>query len=489
MNSNNKDHQQTLLRRLPASFKISFSIMLLSVAAAIAATAPQFKTLADFNTTSAYQPYYGSLVQGLDGNFYGTTVVGGANSQGTVFKVTPAGKITVIYSFCSLASCVDGEEPYAGLTLGTDGNFYGTTYYDGAICDCGTVFKITPAGVLTTLHSFGVTDGYNPWGALVQGTDGYFYGTTSNGGANRSGTVFKINSSGSEFTSLYSFCSLSGCADGEDPRGGLVQGSNGLFYGTTLSGGPDAGAGTVYSISSTGTITTVFSFTNSGDQGEAPYGSLVDIAGNLYGTTELGGSGCSGCGTVFQIVMPAGTLNTLLSFDGTDGQEPLGSLIQATDGNLYGTTESGGANSAGTIFKISTTGTFTSLYNFCSKSQCTDGGGPFGGLAQDTSGNFYGTTSYGPGDAGAGTLFRLSDGLGPFVKTLPTSGKVGAKVDILGTALTGATSVTFNGTAATFEVKSANLISTDVPAGATSGNVQVTVGATTLTSNVRFTVR
>ncbi len=229
------------------------------------------------------------------------------------------------------------------------------------------------------------------------------------------------------------------------------------------------------------------SFANSGDQGQAPYGSLVDIAGNLYGTTELGGAGCSGCGTVFQIVMPSGTLNTLLSFDGTDGQEPLGSLIQATDGNLYGTTESGGANSAGTIFKISTSGTFTTLYNFCSKSQCTDGGGPYGGLAQDTSGNFYGTTSYGPGDAGAGTLFELSAGLGAFVKTLPGSGAVGEKVQILGNNLSGATSVTFNGKAAEFTAHSTYIV-THVPSGATSGTVAVSVAGKTLKSNVAFRV-
>lgn len=476
--------QSHVYRRSP-SVKILLAVLLLCVAGAIAGSKPQFVTLADFNTTDNYQPYYVTLVQGIDGNLFGTSMLGASN-EGTVFKTTPGGKITTTYSFCSLTNCDDGKDPFVGLTLGTDGNFYGTTYYDGAICDCGTVFKITPAGVLTTLHSFGVTDGYNPWGELVEGSDGYFYGTTSNGGTNRSGTVFKINSSGSKFTSLYSFCNLDGCADGSDPRGGLVQAANGLFYGVTISGGADAGAGTVYSISSTGKFATVFSFINSGAEGQAPYGSLaLGADGDLYGTTQLGGSGCggNGCGTVFKVT-PGGKMTTLHFFDGTDGQDPLGTLIQATDGNLYGTTEAGGANSSGTIFSISTSGTFTNLYNFCSKPQCTDGANPYGGLVQDTNGDFYGTTG-----EGAGTLFRLSVGLGPFVKTLPTSGKAGAKVDILGTALTGATSVTFNGTTATFEVKSATLISVDVPAGATSGDVQVTVGDTTLTSNVPFTVR
>jgi uncharacterized repeat protein (TIGR03803 family) len=471
---------QTLARTRFTTLKIFLALSLLCVVAA-AASGTTFKTLADFVTTGNYGPNYMSLAQGLDGNLYGTTFSGGANNEGTVFKTTPAGTVTTIYSFCSLANCADGEQPYDGVILGTDGNFYGTTFYGGANgCCIGTVFKITPAGKLTTLHSFGAIDGISPWGALVQGTDGNFYGTTSAGGLNSSsGTVFKISPSG-EFTSLYSFCSLSNCADGKYPRGGLVQASNGLFYGVTLSGGA-FGSGSVYSISSTGTLSTVFSFNDT--DGYTPYGSLVEIAGDFYGTTSAGGSGCSGngCGTVFQVT-PGGTMTTLHFFDGTDGYDALGTLIEGTDGNLYGTTTLGGTNSAGTIFKISTSGTFDTLYNFCSQPQCTDNSDPYGGLTQAASGNFYGTTNN-----GAGTLYELSTGLHPFVKTLPGSGAVGAKVQILGYNLAGATSVTFNGTAAEFTAKSTSIV-THVPTGATSGTVEVTVGANRLKSNVAFRV-
>lgn len=474
--------QNAQMRRGTSLFKMSVAISLLCAATTIA-SAQMFKTLADFNTTNAYEPYQQALVQGTDGNLYGTTLLGGKNDQGTVFKTTPNGVITTIYSFCSQPNCVDGEEPFAGLVLGTDGNFYGTTFYGGSSAE-GTVFKITSAGLLTTLHSFSGSDGANPQGALVQGADGSYYGTTSTAGANQGGTIFKITAARA-FTTIYNFCS-STCTDGQYPRAGMIQASNGLFYGTTIIGGAFS-AGTVFSVTSTGVLTTLFSFNET--DGYTPYGPLVEVGGNFYGTTALGGgSGCSaGCGTVFEFTPPE-TLTTLHTFDGTDGESAFAGLVLGTDGNLYGTTEGGGTNSSGTIFQITTAGALTTLYNFCSQVQCIDGGGPFGGLLQDTSGSFYGTTGYGPGSGGAGTLYGLSMALGPFVKFLPASGKVGAEVGILGTKLTGATSVTFNGTPAQILKNSATLILTRVPAGATTGNVQVTVPGKTLASNVAFTV-
>jgi uncharacterized repeat protein (TIGR03803 family) len=192
---------------------------------------------------------HAGLVQGTNGDFYGTAQQGGANNDGTVFRITPSGTLKTLYSFCSQSNCTDGYYPYGGLVQGTDGNFYGTTSYGGANNNDGTVFRITPSGTLTTLHSFDGTDGYYPNAALVEGTDGNFYGTTTYGGANNNdGTVFKITPSGT-LTMLYSFCMQSGCTDGENPyAAALIQDTNGTFYGTTQYGGAN-GDGTIFSLS------------------------------------------------------------------------------------------------------------------------------------------------------------------------------------------------------------------------------------------------
>jgi len=290
------------------------------------------------------------------------------------------------------------------------------------------------AQTFTTLFSFDYTDGVNPVAALVQATNGDFYGTTSLGGAYADGTVFKITPSGA-LTTLYSFCAQSGCTDGSRPYAGLAQGTNADLYGTTWFGGGAKDDGTVFKITLGGTLTTLYSFCQ------------------------------SGC---------------------TDGSSPYAGLVQATNGDFYGTTDGGGSYGYGTVFKITPSGTLTTLYSFCSQSGCTDGSGPYAGLVQDTNGTFYGTTVYG-GAYGDGTIFTLSVGLGPFVKTLPTSGKVGAAVTILGKNLTHASSVTFNGTAAVFTA-SASEIKTTVPTGATTGTVQVVTPSGSLSSNLPFQV-
>jgi len=317
-------------------------------------------------------------------------------------------------------------------------------------------------------------------------------------GANSFGTVFKITPSGSR-TTIYSFCAQSSCTDGSYPEAGLVQGSDGDLYGTTLGGGV-WGYGVVFKITPSGAVTTLYSFCSqiSCYDGRGADAALIQATdGNLYGTTALGGANANsfgGYGTVFSIT-PSGTRFTLYSFCAqslcTDGAYPYAGLVQATDGNLYGTTAGGGANGVGTVFQISPSGKLTILYSFCSQKNsnggCTDGDIPYGGLVQGTNGTFYGTTEYG-GAGGYGTGFSLSLGLGPFVKTQPASGKVGAAVKILGTHLGGTTSVTFNGTAAVFKVASRSLITTKVPSGATTGTVQVTTPNSTLSSNVPFQV-
>ena len=344
-----------------------------------------------------YQVYpYARLVQGTDGYFYGTTEsVGGPNYAGTVFKISSNGVLTTLYSF---TGGNDGANPLAALVQGSDGFFYGTTQYGGGTNNAGTVFKISSNGILTTLHSFtGANDGANPYAALVLGNDGYFYGTTVWGGTNGYGTVFKMATNGASVT-LHSF---TGRNDSAGPNG-LVQGSGGYFYGMTVNG-----TSTVFKISTNGVLTTLYSFTG-GIDGGTPYAGLVQGSDSyFYGTTQSGGT--NGGGTVFKI-SSNGALTSLYSFTGTyDGALPVAGLVQGTDGNFYGRTLWGGTNGFGTVFKISTNGAFTSLYSFGSvqdtNGDLLDGSLP-SGLVQGNDGFFYGTTSQG-GTNSDGTVFKI----------------------------------------------------------------------------------
>jgi uncharacterized repeat protein (TIGR03803 family) len=400
----------------------------------------------------------------------------------------PRGVLKTLYSF---GGGSDGNEPFAGLVLGTNGNFFGTTR--GSALGTGTVFEITSGGTLTTLSSAGWASA-----SLVQAVNRNFYGTTQFGGDHGDGTVFEITPSGT-LTTLHSF---DGTGGAYVLTAALVQAANGILYGTTEAGGASKncqqGCGTVFSISPGGrTFATLHSFDGTdGSQVEA--GLVLAANGNFYGTTKLGGAstncGSLGCGTIFEIT-PGGMLTTLHSFDSTDGAYPEAPLVQATDGNFYGTTQEGGNSgcpggvTCGTVFEITPEGTLTTLHKF----DATDGQSPLAALLQATDGNFYGTT-YGANNLGCGhptcggTVFKLSVGLGPFVTTVPTSGNVGRRVIILGTNLTGTTGVTFNGTAAAFTVVSATEITTTVPTGATTGAVQVTTPSGPLSSNVVFGV-
>ncbi|HLW84561.1 MAG TPA: Ig-like domain repeat protein [Candidatus Sulfotelmatobacter sp.] len=511
--------------RLPArSAALAFAVVLvLAVITTQPAQAQTFNTLYDFcphgTGSSPVCPDgdtpYGTLVQGTDGNLYGTTSYGGANSGadcwdpaigcGTFFNITPDGTLTTLYSFCSQTGCRDGSDPFGALVLGTDGNFYGTTFSGGGGCGtqygCGTFFKVTPSGTLTMLVRFEGDTGAGPLGGLVLGTDGNFYGVTEGYAAGRrisGGTVFKVTPTGT-LTTLYNFCTKTGCPDGEYPYAGLIQGTDGNFYGTTSTGGANA-SGTAFKITPSGTLTTLYNFCTVQQTGTPvvcldgyyPIAGLVQAHdGNIYGTTDLGGANCNpggGCGTFFNIT-PDGTLTTIYSFSDNGGGGPQAALIQATDGNLYGTTEGGPTPTGdGAIFEITTSGTLTTLHAFSG----SDGAYPEGaGIVQHTDGNFYGTANYGGSnpDCSSGTVFSLSVGLGPFVETVPTYGPSATAVMILGSDLTGATSVSFNGTAATFTVASATLITTTVPAGATTGRVTVvTPSSGTLTSNLPFTI-
>lgn len=472
-------------------------LLALVVVTAKSAQAQTFTTLLSFNGANGSFPFAG-LIQGTDGNLYGNAYYGGAGGvYGTVFKIAPSGKLRTLHSFCSLSDCADGDRPQGGLVEATNGDFYGATSVGGANGD-GTVFKITASGKLTTLHSFcslsGCADGSTPVAGLVQATNGSLYGTATQGGANDKGTVFEITETGT-LTTIYNFCSLSGCADGYSPQGTLMQASDGDLYGTTFSGGAGAygAGGTIFKITPSGTLTTVYNFCSKSGcaDGCYPQGGLVQGAnGDFYGTTlECSIKGFS-TGTIFKIT-PSGKLTTLHSFCSKsgckDGENPDSTLVQAANGNFYGAASVGGANAEGTVFEITPTGTLTTLYNFCAKG-CTAGGYyPVSAPFLSTNGLFYGTT-YSGGADGAGTIYSLSAGLGPFVGPQPTFGNVGAPVTILGTNLTGATSVAFNGTTATFKVKSSSEITTKVPTGATTGTVQVVTPSGTLSSNVPFQV-
>lgn len=480
------------------TWKTAFALCAIFLATAIPTMAQKYETLVNFNITNGNDPW-GTLVQGLDGNLYGTTYFGGSNNTGcnssfnfgcgTVFKVGPDGNVTVLYQFCAEQNCVDGGGAI-GLVLGTDGNFYGTTtegWYHG------TLYKITPQGKLTTILHFSAT----PSGGLVQGKDGNLYGTTYDGGSTDQqcapyggcGTVFKVTPGG-ELTTLYSF---SGLADGNDPTG-LTLGTDGNFYGTTYMGGAvnapvcaPSGCGTLFRITPTGTLTTVASFLQVVFP-EAP--PIEGSDGNFYGTSFLGGAS-DAAGTVYRVT-PNGVVTVLHSFcsvyNCVDGEGPQAPLIQASDGNFYGTTsgiDAWGEQFIATLFRMTPAGDLTTLVDLQ--------GGANSGLVQYTDGVLYGTTPGGGNSTncvgyGCGTLFSLDMGLSPFVESSPLSGKAGATVKILGTKLTGATSVTFNGIAASFRVVSATQISTTVPTGATTGPVQVVTPSGTLTSNVNFQI-
>jgi uncharacterized repeat protein (TIGR03803 family) len=344
------------------------------------------------------------LVQGSNGNFYGTTGYGGASGEGTVFQVTTNGTWTTLVSF----EGTNGSDPFAGLVQGSDGNFYGTTEYGGTNGNHGTAFQMTPSGALTTLVSFNGTNGSYPAAALVQGTNGNFYGTTQSGGASGMGTVFEMTPAGA-LTTLVSFNNT----DGAVPLASLVQGTNGNFYGTTFQGGDlglggflgNSGVGMVFEMTPAGALTTLVKF--SGANGENPAGGLVQgTNGSFYGTTSIGGTlsfnAGEGLGTVFKMT-PAGVLTTLVSFNFTNGYNPSAALVQGSDGNFYGTTDGGGTGVGGTLFKMTPAGVLTTLVSF----NGTNGSQPSAGLVQGTNGNFYGTTEYG-GPGGGGTVFEVT---------------------------------------------------------------------------------
>jgi len=463
------------------------------IATVIAGQAQIFTKLADFNGATAI-PQNMTLVQATDGNLYGTTT----NMElgpGTVFRLSTDGKLSILYNFCSRPMCADGNVPYSGVILGTDGNLYGTTLQGGAN-RAGTIFRLTLGGALTVLYNFcnlaNCIDGGAPFGGVIEGSDDNLYGTTVRGGSFNGGTIYKFTPSG--LTTMYSFCSQgSPCPDGAWPEAALSQGFDGSFYGSTFMGGvgPCPNGGTLFKITPSGVFTTLWDFSQCFG-GAQPVAPLLELSNSRFYGITTGGPYC--CGTIFNTTTSGG-FTALYTFCQekycSDGRDPGAPLALGSDGNVYGTTILGGGSvnclsGCGTIFQASLD-RLTAVYGFCLLSGCLDGYNPEGGLLQATNGVFYGTASLG-GAYGAGTAFSLNMGLDSFVAFVRGHGKAGQISGLLGQGFTGTTGVFFNGVSANYVVMSDTYLTATVPAGGTSGVVTVTTPTGTLTSNVPFRV-
>jgi uncharacterized repeat protein (TIGR03803 family) len=381
-----------------------------------------------------------TLVESRSGDLYGTTAGVRMNGSGrrirpTIFKISAEGAFLTLAWFdptnaqrttATSGSWGSDETLTSSLLESTDGNFYGVAL-EGGEFGYGRVFKMNPSGTVATLHSFDGrygTNGSGPMAGLVEGKEGWFYGTAYNGGIKTRndnagmGTVYKINADGL-LKALFYFNGT----NGEFPASSLLLGKDGFFYGTTPYGGPayalgppEHGFGTIFRITAKGTLTNLLSF--NGTNGSMPYAALIQgTDGSLYGTTKFG---AFGYGTVFRVTSD-GVFTSLFSFNGANGARPNGALVQGRDGHLYGTTEFGGVGyrgakagiehlfneTFGTIFRISTNGDFASLFSFSG----TNGSHPSAGLLRAKDGAFYGTTQLGgtcfDGRRGAGTIFRF----------------------------------------------------------------------------------
>jgi uncharacterized repeat protein (TIGR03803 family) len=346
------------------------------------------------------EPLFSGVVRDEAGNFYGTTSSGGAFNFGTVFKVDPSGNETVLHSF---GEGFDGRTPYGALVMDESGNLYGTTVNGGnrnAECHtgCGIVFEIDVAGNMKTLHRFSGPDGASPIGGLIRDTAGNLYGTAETGGRYHSGTIFKLDPTGAESV-LYSFA---GPPDGDYPEAGLILDAVGNLYGTTAGGGT-IGAGTVFELNASGHEIVLHSFGGTSD-GSDPMAPLFRASnGDLYGTTFSGGASI---GTIFK-VDASGNEKVLHTFDGSSGAYPEGALVSDSQGNLYGTTIQGGPGgiAGGILYEITLQGVFSPVYAF--PGEPSGGGSPAGPLLMDSAGNFYGTTASG-GTTGNGTVYKLT---------------------------------------------------------------------------------
>jgi uncharacterized repeat protein (TIGR03803 family) len=478
--------------RKPPVIRIAGVLLLLTIAIRYTwagdSTGPTFR---DLYLLAGPGSAWGPLVQAVDGNLYGVTGQYGY-SHGNIYALGLQGSgLATIYSFCTLPNCADGSNPTTGLVQSPSGILYGTTQDGGWVTTGsggqygqGTIYGISAGGQFTLCHTFRGSDGAAPEGGLALDYAGYVYGTTRYGGVNCTdaqgcGTAFRMDPSG-RFLWEHSFSG----PDGSEPLGTLLLAANGSLYGTTNQGGA-YNAGTIFRVTVSGEFSTLYNFCAQPGcaDGSNPEGGLIQsVDGNLYGTTYTGG--VSNLGTVFKIT-PDGELTTVYSFSGGDGQYPQGSLTQGSDRNLYGTTYSGGTGAGwGTMYQLTLSGQLTTIYSF---QRLGDGGQPWGGLTQGVDGNFYGSAI--AGGTGDGVLYEVTAGLPAQVQALPAGDVVGDGVAILGEGLDEATGVSFNGVTTTFNPVSPTQLDVTVPVGASTGYIEVTLPSGNVLENLPFRVR
>ena len=471
----------------------------------------------NFNAPGGVAPYSG-LTLGTDGKFYGTTDAGGTIGQGTLFNLTSTGTVTTLYNFGSCkAPCQDGVQPRTPPVEGTDGNFYGTTGNSNDGINDGVAYKLTSAGKFSTIYvfPFGGTAGYNPQAPLIQGTDGNLYGTTSSGGITLSstcwgstdscGTVFKMTTGG-KVTTIYKFDQTHGAG----PLSPVIQGTDGNFYGTTSAGGT-SGLGVVFKLTSAGVITVLHNFI--GSDGEKPLAGLVQANdGNFYGVASAGGT--LGFGTIFKVTSTSdNTFSVVHDFDQTHGQAPEDALFQNTNGILYGTTADGGSDGAGVFYSLNITaaqfakpqtnsGRVGSTVSILGQGFIGSTAVSFGGVNATTftvvSDNYV--TAHVPtgGKTGTITVVRPSGSLSsvqpfkitPTISSIsPTSGPIGTAVVISGTGLLQTTKVTIGGVkVTTFTVNSDSSVTATVPSACKTGKIIVTTSGGSASSSTTFNV-
>jgi uncharacterized repeat protein (TIGR03803 family) len=416
------------------------------------------------------------LVQGRDGNLYGTTLQGGTGTCagytgcGSVFKISPSGKLTTLHTFTG----ADGAQPH-GVVLATDGNYYGAATNGGSF-GFGVIFRLTPGGTFTVLHHFtDGPDGRHPSNQLLEATDGNLYGFSAAG-------LYRFTQLGS-VTTIYTFSP----SQITDIAAALIQGTDGSLYGTIPFGNTGIGykCGSIIKFDLEGLILSQHDFGCwiSQNTGNFPVSSVIQGAdGNIYGTNADGGTW--GVGTVFKLDQHTGILTLLHTFD-PNPASPAAGLVRATDGNFYGVTEYGGTDYTGVVYQLTSDGVYTTLVSFPDYGEDV----PNVSLLQHTNGKFYSSMLLVAYPPSPGEIYSFENSLGPFVAFVRSQGKIGATAQVLGQGFTGTTSVTFNGLpAANFSVVSDTYLTAVVPSGATTGPLVVTTPSRTLTSNKDFRI-
>lgn len=460
-------------------FAALFLLCVAALAGAQAAPTASVATVYNFagGSSGSANPWYVTLVQGSDGELYGTTYNGGTADAGTIFKVTTSGTYTLLHSFANTST--DGGYPSGGLTLGSTGVFYGTTQ-QGGNANQGVVFSMNSSGAVTILHNFNAgVDGAFPWGPPILASDGNLYGTAS-GGAGAFGLVYKLTTSGT-YSTIYKFSE----ADGYYPMASPTQGIDGNLYIPVSLGGSEY-CGTIDKISTAGTLVASYSFP-CGAGGAFPIGPLVQDANtNFFSTTQNGGT--NGEGTIYKITTTM-VVTILHSFGATfgDGEYPAAGLALGTDSKYYGAAAEGGTYDDGILFNTNKTGFYTDLYSFNNSANLMQMS-PLSPPVEYTTGLLYGVTEFG-GTSNEGIVYSLNNGLTPFVNLPSFYGREGNSVLIIGNDLKDASLVTFNGVPASFVANSNTHMTATVPTGATSGYIEVTTPSGVVKSRKMFTVQ